>query len=219
MNVIVFSKDRACQLDAFLSSCEHHFPGVKDCNVSIIYRFTTADYEKGYNVCKQSHPRYKWILEQTGQFKAHVMNAIDANRMFTVFFVDDQIWTAPFSKNDQELKNFGVTGQQICLSLRLHPGLTYCYAMNVKMVCPKLLHKNLWHWASASGDFGYPMSLDGHIFKTKKVLLSLKEFDFNNPNQLEGSWVKRPILNKYLMGCYDTPRVINIPHNKAIVCV
>lgn len=214
MNVIVFSKDRACQLEAFLSSCEHHFPDIKDCNVSIIYRFTTAEYGQGYDICKQAHAGYKWVLEQPGQFKACVMSAIDARRAFTVFFVDDQIWTAPLSKKDTELKNFGVTGQQICLSLRLHPGLTYAYAMNAQMRPPKFHHKNLWQWAAAMGDFAYPMSLDGHIFKTRMVLPALEEFNFKNPNQLEGSWAKRPFPGKYLMGCYDTARVINIPFNK-----
>jgi len=152
--------------------------------------------------------------EKPGGFKGCVNSAVDSQKRHTVFFVDDIMFVAPLAISDTEVRNFNLTPQQLCLSLRLHSSITYSYAMNCAVKIPQFHHKWLWKWVEAHSDYAYPMSLDGHIFKTRDVVAPLIKMDYANPNQLEGMWAKHPIQNKFLMGCYQTPRIINIPHNK-----
>ena len=81
------------------------------------------------------------------------------------------------------------------------------------MVAPPMDENNVWTWKGAQVDFAYPMSLDGHIFRTKEILPLLIKLKYNNPNTLEGELVNHPI-NATQMVCYDKPKIINNPLNK-----
>ena len=213
MNIIVFSKNRACQLDCLLSSMEYFFVGLKDCNKSIIWKATTNVFLDGYKNCIQNHP--SWNYKKESNFKGQVVSSISPNRKTTVFFVDDLIFLAPFCRSDKEYKAFVLNSKQVCLSLRLHPKLNYCYALSCNMKAPAFIGSELiWNWNLGDCDFGYPMSLDGHIFKTIDIGKYLHTMEYNNPNQLEGELCKEKVVNKYLVGCYREPRVINIPMNR-----
>ena len=71
----------------------------------------------------------------------------------------------------------------------------------------------MWQWRGAPGDWAYPMSLDGHIFRTEDVLPLIQAERFDNPNLLETRLAKHPI-DKPLMTCLDEHVVVNIPLNR-----
>ncbi len=48
-----------------------------------------------------------------------------------------------------------------------------------------------WRWREAGGDWGYPMSLDAHIFRTGHLSRFIMELKYHNPNTLEGSLAVR----------------------------
>ena len=50
-----------------------------------------------------------------------------------------------------------------------------------------------WHWMGMEGDWGYPMSLDGHIFRTAEIAPLLEHLDYRNPNVLEAALARRPL--------------------------
>jgi hypothetical protein len=126
------------------------------------------------------------------------------------------VWKEPFSLECEEFKEFESRDDVLCLSLRLHPKLPYCYVTDKEQKIPKI-EDGVFDWTGANGDYGYPMSLDGHIFRTEDILPLLKIEKYANPNELE-AWLsgyefkffkKRPC-----MVCCEKSPVMNVPLNQ-----
>ena len=64
-----------------------------------------------------------------------------------------------------------------------------------------------------NGDYGYPMSLDAHFFRTNDILPFLNGLKYNNPNSLVSQLAGYP-LNKPKMICFKESKVLTIPVNK-----
>ena len=71
----------------------------------------------------------------------------------------------------------------------------------------------LWNFNSVSRfcNFGYPFSVDGHIFK-KDLLVKLLTYDFDTPNSLEGRF-NRDWLEKSNMCSFKESVLVNNPIN------
>jgi len=79
---------------------------------------------------------------------------------------------------------------------------------------PKFLSNNIFDWTKEFGDYGYPMSVDGHIFRTKDIYQWIKDMDYCNPNTFEGAFVhKRNKVGHYMI-CYDKSPMLNNPINR-----
>jgi hypothetical protein len=211
MNIIIFSKDRACQLDLLLNSMQKMFRESSEYVPSLLYTTSNVYYKKGYQQLKKKYKKVKFIKERN--FKIDLIDNIDEDKEYTVFFVDDIAWKEPFSINCNELHLMKDDSDILCLSLRLDPNLTYCYAYNSEMKLPELDHNLCWNWAGVEGDFGYPMSLDGHIFRTKEILPLISNLQYTNPNSLEGKLSEVPLKNKKMI-CLEKSPIFNLPINK-----
>ena len=167
MNIIIFSKDRAAQLDLLLRSMSHNWLESYKLGINVLYTHSNEEYKKGYD--KLINDTYKTLIDgyknvnfvKENDFKKDLLSLIDKKDEFTVFFVDDQIVKEKFNTNCEEMRQFERNDKISCLSLRLHPNLTFCYAANHSM---KTLDNCLFDWKNKEGDFGYPMSVDSHIF-------------------------------------------------------
>jgi hypothetical protein len=217
MNIIIFSKNRGCQLDLFLSSMAYYCPLSLVAASMIIYKATDSKYQDGYAKCQGYHSCASFIPQGTN-FKDDVLDLVQADDPYTVFFVDDIVWKGGFSVNDSQFIAFSKSDKTCCLSLRLHPGINYSYAVDHALKAPTFLSKWFWAWRQAQGDWAYPMSLDGHIFRTRDILPLLKELKYDGPNQLEGELTHRPFKGEY-MRCYGDSPIVNIPNNKVQECV
>ncbi|MCK9445479.1 hypothetical protein M0Q50_01130 [bacterium] len=206
INIIGFSKDRAAQLDLFIRSFEYYSKEKYD--IKIIYTYSNDEFKKGYDKLINYYIDIDFIKEQ--DFKNDVLKNIDLKKKYTSFFVDDIIFKNKFSINDNEFKIFENDKSILCLSLRLHPRLNYCYAANSPM---KPSNKTLFEWEYESGDNNYPMSVDMNIFRTEEIYPLLYSLNYNNPNSLEMYLSMNPI-NKPKMICYDKSIIINNPCNK-----
>jgi len=208
MNIILFSKDRAAQLELFIRSMKEYFNEYNSHKISVLYTYSTDFFKKGYDKLILKYPELNWFKEKN--FKSNLVSLLDINKKYTVFFVDDIIWKNKFSIQDIEFKNFENNQNILTLSLRLHPNLTYCYAASVNM---KPLSTNVWNWRGLPGDFGYPMSVDGHLYRTNEIIGLVKGLQYKNPNQFEAILAAYPI-NKPLISCYNKSIIFNNPCNK-----
>lgn len=207
MNIIVFSKDRPCQLEAFLRSYYRHitFP-----NPTVIYTYSQPDYYDGYQILAAEYSDVKFVMER--RFKSDVLKSVDTRDPHTVFFVDDIVVRRDFSWDGEEVRYFDAHPEILTLSLRLSPKITYCYSMNIPTPVPALDENYTWAWHSCKGDWGYPMSVDGHIFRTNEILPLLQLLDYKKPNTFEAALAGHP-LNKPKMMCLKEHAIINIPQN------
>jgi hypothetical protein len=212
INIILFSKDRPAQCDLFLSSMKEFFSEYKEQKINVLYTFSNKEFEKGYKKLIQYYPDINFVLERS--FKSDLLNLITENQQHTVFFVDDIIWKNKFTFKSKEFEKFKTDHHILCLSLRLDPNLTYCYTANLPMTKPKTFKDGMWYWKmEPAGDFSYPMSVDGHIFRTEEILPLLKSLNYKNPNSLESSLSFNP-LQKAKMICFEESIVVNNPCNK-----
>ena len=214
LNIIVFSKDRSCQLELFLRSMKLYFKEFSQYKINILYTYTNNKFKEGYEklfkIYNDENIRYIRELEN---FKNHVLLLLNPDNPYTVFFVDDIIFKNPFTLESKHFKLFTLNDEILTLSLRLHPNLTYCYAARHRMIPPQFETNNLFKWYGQHGDYGYPMSLDAHILRTADILPLTRAITFNNPNSYESMLAFYP-LNRPKMICFDESVVMNNPINK-----
>jgi hypothetical protein len=216
MNIVIFSKDRPAQLDLFLRSMKRFYPewGLSR-EIHVLYTYSAEYYGSGYVKVITMHPDISYVYENPNGFKTDLLNLITRENPLTVFFVDDNVFKDNFILKSEEMKIFLRREDIICLSLRLYPKINYCYTMNIPVQLPSFVEeKNMWRWGDATpGDWSYPMSLDGHIFKTDDIFSLLIQLDYTNPNTLEGQLACHPVNLPYMI-CYENSKIINIPANK-----
>jgi len=213
INIIIFSKNRACQLELLIRSMKEFFKEFSECEIKILYTYSNYEYETGYNKLKIIHfePNIKYVKES--KFQNDLIFLFDKSQPFTIFFVDDNVFKEPFSLEDKEFKTFSSRKDILTLSLRLHPRLNYCYPARLRQVSPQMDTDGVYNWFGKPGDFGYPMSLDGHIYYTKNIQYYFSNYRFNGPNDLESQMAMNPIPIPNMM-CYNKSRIINLPVNK-----
>jgi len=213
MNIIVFSKNRAGQLELFLRSIKKYFKDIEKFQIKILYLYTDEFFEKGYTklIGMYKDLNILWVKEEN--FKIDLNILLDVSKKHTIFFVDDDVFKEPFSIEDKEFKIFEKNNDILCLSLRLHPNLTYCYTANVKQIKPVFDENNVFDWRGRTGDYGYPMSLEAHFFRTKDIIYYIRYINYNGPNPLESNMASQP-LNMPKMICYKKSITMNVPVNK-----
>jgi len=214
INAIVFSKDRASQLDLFIRSLKKYFVEFEELNFKILYTYSNDSFKQGYDKLFDIHDELNitWIKEEK-RFKEHLIEFINEEEKYTIFFVDDMIFKNEFSLNSKQFKLFTLDDTILTLSLRLHKNLSYCYPARIHISPPTFDVNNTFRWRGQQGDYGYPMSLDGNFFRTKDILPFLKSLNYNNPNSLESQLAVYP-LNRQKMICFDESVVLTIPVNK-----
>lgn len=217
MNVVIYSKNRACQLDALLRSLKKNFAQYDTSLVSVIWKGDKG-FKGGYTKIKNKFPEVNMIHEDN--FKQQTLGCIDEEQDFTMFLVDDIIFKAPFSEHDSQFQSMRIASYIWCTSLRLDCNTTHCYALNSSQEIPKTLSPEFpsWRWSEATGDWNYPMSLDGNVYHTNQIKKVVRSLDFSNPNELESKmdqFAKQPVGVPGTMVCYyDKSRLFNVPANR-----
>lgn len=207
IHVIVFSKDRACQLDALLRSFAKFF--TVENTLDVLYTASAPDYQSGYDRLIANHPGVAFHKEQG--FRDDSLRLIQHPAHFTMFLVDDIVMTARFEADDV-LRRFESDPDVLCLSLRLGKHITYTYTRNEDAPVPTLVD-HAWDWRTQPpGSWDYPMSVDGHIYRTADLDPYVRGLTFHNPNTFELAMSQQPVP-KWKMVCYDEAKLVNLPLN------
>ena len=212
-NIIIFSKDRACQLDLLLRSFRDYFRGDMDDNIRVLYTYSDDKYKEGYDILMGHKYGVPMILEESSNFKRDTEALIMPELPYTLFLVDDDVLKSEFQSDCKEMQIFACDPDILCLSLRLYKGINYCYTIPCDSPAPALSVDNTWEWKGQLGDWGYPMSLDGHIFRTSEILPLIKSLGYSSPNTLEGTLANNPLPQSKMI-CLDQSVVLNNPCNK-----
>jgi len=208
MNIVVFSKNRAPQLELFLRSMKRFFNEYHYFKINVLYLHTSEVFKKGYDKVISQYPEVNFVLEKS--FKKDLVALMDDTHDYSIFFVDDIVWKNNFTVRCNEFTEFENDKNILTFSLRLHPNMNYCYAASTHM---QPLSNNVWNWNGLRGDFGYPMSVDAHFFRTEEIIGLIKRLQYTNPNQFEAIMAAYPI-NKPKMICCEESIVFNNPCNK-----
>jgi hypothetical protein len=197
MNCIIFSMNRACQLELLLQSMQRHAAWMRP---SVLYKHTTFQFGLGYAKLKNMY-YIQWEKER--HFRSDLIGLAHPYDPFTMFLCDDDVFINPVLFDTTPLDNPNIA----CISLRLNPHLTYCHPSGGQS------RYDTRGWEYSEGDYGYPMSLNGHIYRTADVMPMLKYLGYTNPNELEREMAANPICRRFIH-FYDKSSVMNIPLNQ-----
>jgi hypothetical protein len=214
---VVFSKDRALQLHALLSS---YYEQVSDpAPLTVLYAASNPEHRAAYGQVFESFKSKKLeAVFEDGRFpfKQQLIHILDGTMSPRVFFlVDDMLFIRPVSFSDL----MGFDPRNSVLSLRLGSNLRTAYTTQEPQPLPEL--KKIsgdivgFDWSRGSLDWAYPLSLDGHIFWAPEMKLLARELDYRSPNLLEIE-LKRyiPYFNWRPGLCYNKSRTLNLPANR-----
>jgi FkbM family methyltransferase len=207
---IAFSKDRPAQLELLLRSMQRFAPL---CPVSVVYTASDELYDRGYAIVREEHPWVRWADERTsGGFKAATLGLAASAGDKLAFLVDDIVFTHDLDLDAAGLRALDEDPEVMCCSLRLDRRKDYCYALDRPMRVP-LGDGTTWEWRGQDGDWGYPMSADGHVFRTAEIVPLLERLDYFNPNALEEALSQSPLPQPKLT-CLEPARLVNVPDNR-----
>lgn len=214
--LIIFSKNRACQLQLLLDSLNERSKDIFD-TISVIYK-ADGKYIDGYNLLKERFSKTSIVFKEESNFRNDTIRLINDNYKYTTFLVDDIVF---FENNDtqfSEIENFMMDKKLLCFSLRL--------GLNSKYSHPANQHYEIGEYESNGnfisfdftkqiGDLGYPLSVDGHIFNTDEIKDMVTKTMFTNPNTLEANLQQyiRIGLPSNMIGSFTNSKLVGVPVN------
>lgn len=215
LNAIVFSKDRPMQLHLLLESILANFD-VEDFKLNILYKASNDEYNRGYNMIRDLFPQFIYKKEES--FKQDLLSLFEDSE-YTVFFTDDDIIYKSFKLNNDELHNIFMLTEANCFSFRLGLNTVNCYTMqrlnklnnykthtffhDVNLIEPIIS----WKVADGTNDYAYPMSLDGHIFKTQFIKNLCELLEYNNTNLFE-AMLSNFSRNEMIIASYEHSNLV-----------
>ncbi len=216
INCVIFSFNRAMQLRLLLESISKNAAGVF--HINILYKSSNDEFKSGYEKLKSENILHniKWIEEKN--FRDQTLELLNPNKEhygYTCFFTDDDII---FNLIDEEtiVNTIENDSEIFTFSLRLGENVIKCYTM----ACDNILgdhevNENIikWDWTKRYFDFGYPLSVDGHVFRTKDIFKLAKSINFFNPNTFEGGLQIFDDFPKCKMSSYKHSVLVNSPSN------
>ncbi len=192
INALVVSKDRACQLRLLLESIKLNADNFFN-QILIIYKGSNFLYEEGYRKLQAENilPNLAWQAEQ--DFVSDFKNAINGcGSHFICGIVDDCVFYKRLPITWQDVES-AIQDDVFCFSLRLGLNTTLQYYMNPdKRYRLENYGENAlfvkWNWKEwdSTLNYGYPISLDGHIFRTKQLAELTNKYPFDYLRQWEG---------------------------------
>ena len=232
---VMFSMDRALQLDAALGSYVKNVDNPAP--VHLLYRATTLAHRNAYDEVLEE---YQFVIasavmqDQRETFKAQLLGIMDGIKSEKLFFlVDDDLFVEKF-----DLDEFvQLDTRAVIPSFRMGANLSECYTQQQSQPRPDFfcLHSSTeltaecgfpiteenrddllyWDWRQGRYDWAYPLSVDGHLFSTAEIRALAKHTEFHSPNTLEGNLQVYISFFKHRKGvCYRKSRMVNIPCNK-----
>jgi SAM-dependent methyltransferase len=215
LDLVVFSKDRPAQLELLLRSAKVFFGDWREVNWTVLYTASGDDFSRGYDLVRREHPEFRYVDERQypQDFKALMLGQLGGSP-YTAFLVDDNVFKEPFTLLDSpELARLASDDEVMALSVRMCPRMYHCYPTDEITPAPAFGPGRVWDWASADGGWGYPMSIDFHVFRTHQIVPLIERISFANPNQLEEALSQAPLPASKLV-CFEETPIVNLPVNR-----
>lgn len=224
LDCLIFSKNRACQLDLLLRTICENFNELKPTNIRILYLATDDKFKQAYLELQQKFQAYEWIPESN--FSDDVKSIVSKfERPFAMTMVDDEVVVNPFPILET-FQSFRITDQLHTISLRMHPEVDWTYTSGVKQgLIDTWVYRGdsirIWDWTKWDTQFqsglpneaGYPSCINSHIYPRSWFQQYISQLSFSNANALEGSFNNQRSSFKPLMLCFTKPKTVSIANN------
>lgn len=206
ISVIVFSKDRPLQLQAYLESLLY-YSGIQENSIYVLHKATDISYQDLIN----KYSRVNWIAEK--DFYSDLIATINQVGDFILWGCDDVLFKSFFNPEicakslDEDSEIFG-------FSLR--------NGKNIQP-CPHLSDRGeywLCNWTDApQGYWSYPWEVSASVYRKKDVLDFVKlSNNIINPNYFEGELahyfsIHKGDCKKYI-ACFEVSKTVTLTINR-----
>ena len=238
MDIVIFSYNRAMQLNTLIASVFEYFQ--YPFKITVLYN-CSAQHCKGYEILRTRYPqidfvkeererkgytipemsrlfnlkrylKYDYIRAPKSDFRRKLISILSTSQSkFVMFLTDDSVFIRPVKLNQMMLQRIADQPTDMQYSLRLGEHIN----------APKSYGKEsdfmVWHYYDAANDrdWRYNFSVDAHIYDRKYILSLAKEIIFNNPNSYE-SFTKIRICQRGQQRCGVAnlePCILSFPIN------
>lgn len=229
---VIFSKDRACQLHLILESIFRNTDDNLFSMIHVIYKATTPEYKQAYIKAAKHFdvPRSKVLFYQEQDFKQDLLCILKQEQTYeqkyVCFFTDDDIVYQPISLTEHSLDQIFSIDKVGVFSFRLGTNIVMQdLGANMTTFVPALTKYSVsgindevivWDWSVCPHhlDFGYPLSVDGHVFRLKDIIPITESVEAPQPNSYEGNMCHRLNMLPPLAIAFLHSKVVNTPINR-----
>jgi len=229
MKIILFSRDRAFQLDALFRSFKKNWLSLDFNDINVIYTYSNEKFKEGYEILQD-----RYLLDFPNFYKEKDFNldlllhtTFLTNRSIG-FFTDDCIFYRPTGLDSNFIDNMLADEQNLCLSLRLGRENSVIQNYLTGEVHKKIdeygvttidrfqMFKYKWGLFPSQSNPGYIGSIDGCFYDSGYILDTIKNIDISCPRALEENlannqkWRQEMTSKKPYMIC---PRRSNVVVN------
>jgi hypothetical protein len=192
---IVFSRDRAMQLDATLRSFLLHCQDAEASRLYIIYKTTDQRHARQYEHLKREYAAHDVHFIEETDFHEDVMHVLGlrgptGQPPYILFLVDDTLFVRGFSFREIQ-ETLIEHPEAAAFSLRLGANTTYSYAYDQPHVIPALTpirdQIRLFDWTTEKWDFNYPLEVSSSVYRSDQIRRLFDQLAFQGPNLLEGA--------------------------------
>lgn len=241
IHIIIFSFNRALQLEALLASIQKHWQKT-EYKLSVLYNTTGGDYQKAYDILQKEYPacefvketrklvgyhcgdycrlfnlmklvKYPYMRKQKSDFRDLLNNMLATSGCeYTMFLTDDSAFIKDVVLSTTDLAFIDKNPNQNQIALRLGKNITERPStIPLKDSCLEWDFHN--HRDARS--WGYNFSVDAHIYSTKLLHSLLTKIIYSNPTTLEANichYVKMHNLMDHGL-TYEYPFILSFPIN------
>ena len=198
-----------CSWMRFSRSVRQH-ASVAYTSLCVLYTTTSDRHRESYATLEEIYREVEWVEESSFRDDLNSLVGRQPVEPLTVFHTDDDIFFRTFLP--PELRD-----DEVCFSLRLGVNTVYSYPFDASEEATGVSAEDgrlRWAWREQEpGSFAYPLSLNGHVFRTPEVQRWLHETSFENPNELEAALQAVDDGLPPMMASYEHSVVVSLPLN------
>ncbi len=209
---VVFSRDRALQLDATLKSFFRQAEDAGAAQLVVLYRASSERLRAQYaQLGRELSGRARFVAETA--FRGQLIGLLDATSFgrtevapthessprfpwkrragpvnHVLFLVDDALFVRRFHLATA-VEALQSNADTVGFSFRLGRNTTDSYVLGRSQVLPEFVQLAegmlKYAWRNGDGDFAYPLELSSSLYRVPDMLRLFRGLEFSNPNTLE----------------------------------
>ena len=204
IDVIIYSKNRACQLDACLESLIKHFPFG---DITISYKWTSDQFFAGYMLVSSKYDKHPihWMIQDN--IKSNTLTMLRSGTKNVLVLCDDFIFTHPVDTACIERTMASPLVNNFNPAMGMN--ITHCYAHNKPQRASHYKIQDdvlLWRWRKNTLDWGYPNHITAAVYKRRWMRLAVSIVKIPSMGYLEGR-----------LSCATRVKMITPPYNASFV--
>jgi len=209
LSVMIFSKDRAMQLECLLRSFYKH-NGRLSADLTVLYR-ESANFSNSYDDLRSSFPEVKF--EKEANFRGQVLGWL-ARHVFApvMFLVDDCVFV-----DEIPISIGSVINWRTIVYPRLGANIDFSLNEQKAIIPPSFTTTSGWlsfEFTKGKAEYSYPWSLDGNVYPGYLIFLLSIIGCSGNPNRFEARLNRFSFLGRALRHiCAKKPSITNVSLN------